>query len=207
MSLTIPPVSANDSAKPVTVSEAVFGQDYNEGLVHQLITTYLIRARSGTKAQKSRSQVKGGGRKPWRQKGTGQARSGTRSSPIWRTGGVTFAAQPKTHSKKLNKKMYRVGMCSILSELLRQQRMVVSDDLSPKLPKTKELLTLLEQRNSAADALIVIDKEDRDLSLASRNLSSITVCNFSNLDPVSLVYSKKIILTPDAVKKIEEQFG
>ena len=171
-------------------SEAVFGQDYNEGLVHQLVTTYLARGRAGTKGQKSRADVQGGGSKPWRQKGTGRARSGTSRSPIWRSGGVTFASRPRAYDKKLNKKMYRSGMRSILSELLRQERIFVSESLSPAEPKTKHLANTLKQKNTT-EALIVVIKEDRNLSLASKNLVNIDVCTSADLNPVNLMRSKK----------------
>ena len=137
MSLQVPAINDNDSAGSIDVSEAVFGLSFNETLVHQLVTRYLAGARSGTKAQKNRAAVSGGGIKPWRQKGTGRARAGTMSSPIWRSGGVTFAAQPRSFEQKLNKKMFRAGIRSILSELLRQDRLVVSGDIYPETPKTK----------------------------------------------------------------------
>lgn len=206
MALEIPSISSTGKSKPVTVSEMVFGQNYNQGLVHQLVTTYLANGRAGTKAQKNRSRVRGGGRKPWRQKGTGQARSGTTRSPLWRSGGVTFAATRRPFDKKLNKKMYRVGMRSILSELLRQQRIFVSKEVTPDVPKTKELVKILKQ-GDALDSLIVTDKEDQNLSLASRNLINVAVCTTKNLNPVSLIKSQKVILTHEAVKDIEERLG
>ncbi len=206
MPLTIPLLTDSDPGQTIDVSETVFGQAYNEGLVHQLVTTYLARGRSGTKGQKSRANVQGGGSKPWRQKGTGRARSGTSRSPIWRSGGVTFAARPRVYDKKLNKKMYRAGMRSILSELLRQERVFVSQSLSPAEPKTKQLDNILKQNNTT-EALIVVDKEDRNLSLSSRNLVNVDVCISADLNPVNLMASKKIILTREAVKDVEERLG
>lgn len=206
MPLTIPPLTKSDSGQIVDVSETVFGQDYNEGLVHQLVTTYLARGRSGTKGQKSRANVRGGGSKPWRQKGTGRARSGTSSSPIWRSGGVTFAASSRVYDKKLNKKMYRVGMRSILSELLRQERVFVSESLSPADPKTKQLANILKQKDTI-QALIVVKNEDKNLLLASRNIPNVDVCTSADLNPLNLMASKKIILTREAVEDVEERLG
>lgn len=206
MALEIPPISDTDTAQSVAVSESVFGQKYNEGLVHQLVTTYLARARYGNKQQKSRSQVAGGGAKPWRQKGTGNARSGTNRSPIWRTGGVTFAARPRSFDKKFNKKMYRVGIRSILSELLRQQRVFVSADIIPSGPKTKEFVRFLKNCN-ALNSIIVIGADDKNLSLASRNVVGVEVCTTQALNPVGLINSPKTILTQEAIKIIEERLG
>jgi large subunit ribosomal protein L4 len=186
------------------VSEAVFGQDYNEGIIHQLVVTYMANARSGTRAQKTRSEVSGGGVKPWKQKGTGRARAGTIRSPIWRTGGVTFAAKPQDHSKKLNKKMYAVGMRSILSELIRQDRLVIIDGVNLEAPKTKELNAILSD-NGLISALIILAHEDMNLILASRNLHKIDVCTAQEIDPVSLLAFEKICMTADAVALIEER--
>ncbi len=186
------------------VSEAVFGQDYNEGIIHQLVVTYMANARSGTRAQKTRSEVSGGGVKPWKQKGTGRARAGTIRSPIWRTGGVTFAAKPQDHSKKLNKKMYAAGMKSILSELIRQERLVIVDGLSIEEPKTKVLNQLLAEKGITS-ALIVLAGEDRNLELASRNIHKIDVCTAYEIDPVSLLAYEKVCVTADAIALIEER--
>ena len=186
------------------VSEAVFGQDYNEGIIHQLVVTYMANARAGTRAQKTRSEVSGGGVKPWKQKGTGRARAGTIRSPIWRTGGVTFAAKPQDHSKKLNKKMYAVGMRSILSELVRQERLVIVDDLDLEEPKTKLLNAQLSE-NGLTSALIVLAAEDSSLELASRNLHKIDVCTAFEIDPVSLLAYEKVCVTADAIALIEER--
>jgi len=186
------------------LSETVFGQDYNEGIIHQLVVTYMANARAGTRAQKTRSEVSGGGVKPWKQKGTGRARAGTIRSPIWRTGGVTFAAKPQDHSKKLNKKMYAVGMRSILSELVRQERLVIVDGLNLEEPKTKLLNAQLSE-NGLSSALIVLAAEDSSLELASRNLHKIDVCTAFEIDPVSLLAYEKVCVTADAIALIEER--
>lgn len=186
------------------VSEAVFGQDYNEGLIHQLVVTYMANARAGTRAQKTRSEVSGGGVKPWKQKGTGRARAGTIRSPIWRTGGVTFAAKPQDHSKKMNKKMYAVAMRSILSELIRQDRLVIVDSITLDQPKTKALTTLLAD-NGMLNSLIVLAAEDVNLQLASRNIHKVDVCTAFEVDPVSLLSFDKICITADAIALIEER--
>lgn len=203
MGLQVPALNEQDSAGQLEVPEAVFGQSFNETLVHQLVTKYLAGARAGTKAQKTRSDVSGGGAKPWRQKGTGRARSGTTRSPVWRTGGVTFAARPRSYEQKLNKKMYRVGVRSILSELLRQDRLVVSADIMPITPKTKELSVKLKNID-AKRILIITDSVDENLALASRNIPYVEVIEAVNLSPVLLVSADKVIVTPDALKKIEE---
>ncbi|TAL44864.1 MAG: 50S ribosomal protein L4 [Methylovulum sp.] len=203
MGLQVPALNEQDSAGQLEVAEAVFGQSFNETLVHQLVTKYLAGARAGTKAQKTRSDVSGGGAKPWRQKGTGRARSGTTRSPVWRTGGVTFAARPRSYEQKLNKKMYRVGVRSILSELLRQDRLVVSADIMPITPKTKELSVKLKNID-AKRILIITDSVDENLALASRNIPYVEVIEAVNLSPVLLVSADKVIVTPGALKKIEE---
>ncbi|MGJ0492747.1 50S ribosomal protein L4 [Methylobacter sp.] len=206
MIMQIPAINEKDSAGKVEVAEAVFGQSFNETLVHQLVTRYLAGARAGTKAQKTRSDVSGGGTKPWRQKGTGRARSGTMRSPIWRTGGVTFAARPRSYEQKLNKKMFRVGIRSILSELLRQDRLVVSNDILPKTTKTKELAEKLKNVD-AKRILIVVDSVDENLALASRNIPYVEVVESINLSPVLLVSADKVIATPAALKQIEERLA
>jgi large subunit ribosomal protein L4 len=206
MGLQIPALNNQDSAGTVEVTDAVFGQTFNETLVHQLVVRYMAGARAGTKAQKTRSDVSGGGTKPWRQKGTGRARSGSTRSPIWRTGGVSFAARPRSYEQKLNKKMFRVGIRSVLSELLRQDRLVVSNDILPTAPKTKELnekLKTLEARK----ILIVVDAIDVNLALASRNIPNVAVIEASNLSPVLLVSADKVIATPAAIKLIEERLA
>ncbi len=204
MSLQVPAINAQDSAGAVEVSESVFGLDFNETLVHQLVTKYLAGARSGTKAQKNRAAVSGGGAKPWRQKGTGHARAGTSRGPIWRTGGVTFAAQPRSFKQKLNKKMFRSGIRSILSELLRQNRMVVSNDILPSSPKTKELCSSLSELD-ARKILIIADKIEMNLELAARNIPNVAVTTSEDLSPVLLVAADKVIITEVALKQIEER--
>ncbi|MEY3807333.1 MAG: hypothetical protein RI893_309 [Pseudomonadota bacterium] len=206
MSLQIPALNEQDSSGAVGVTEAIFGQSFNETLIHQLVVRHLAGARAGTKSQKTRSDVSGGGAKPWRQKGTGRARSGTTRSPIWRTGGVAFAARPRNYEQKLNKKMFRVGVRSILSELLRQDRLVVSSDILPSSPKTKEL----DARIKAIDAkriLIIVESVDANLALASRNIPYVEVIEAINLSPVLLVSADKVIATPGALKIIEERLA
>jgi len=207
MTLQIPSLSGlNSAGAAVDAAESVFGKDYNEALIHQLVTRQLAGARAGTTAQKSRSDVSGGGSKPWRQKGTGRARAGTSRSPLWRSGGVTFAARPQSYRQKLNKKMYRAGMCSILSELLRQSRLFVADDIVPQEAKTKELAQRLKEWRDSK-LLIVAAEADHKLTLAARNLRGVDVCTADTLDPVSLVASDMVIVTRQAVNKIEERLG
>jgi len=205
MGLQIPALNGNN-ANNVEVLEAVFGQSYNETLIHQLVTRYLAGARAGTKAQKTRSDVSGGGAKPWKQKGTGRARSGSTRSPIWRTGGKVFAARPRDYEQKLNKKMFRVGIRSILSELLRQDRLVVNDAIIPSSPKTKEFNVKLKDIG-ARRLLIIVDKIESNLALASRNIPNIEVIEAENLSPVLLVAADKIIVTSAAIKRLEERLG
>jgi large subunit ribosomal protein L4 len=187
----------------VEVSEATFARDYNEALIHQVVTAYLAGARQGTRAQKNRSAVAGGGKKPWRQKGTGRARAGTIRSPIWRSGGVTFAATPQDHSQKVNKKMYRSAMQSILSELARSERLVVVEKMSLEQPKTKLLVEELKGYG-LENVLIVASEVDQNLYLASRNLHKVDVRDVEGVDPVSLIAHEKVVITVDAVKKFEE---
>jgi large subunit ribosomal protein L4 len=205
MALQIPALSGSDSSK-IDVQEAVFGQSYNETLVHQLVTRYLAGARAGTKAQKTRSDVSGGGAKPWKQKGTGRARSGSTRSPIWRTGGVVFAARPRDYEQKLNKKMFRVGIRSILSELLRQDRLVVSDSIVPATTKTKEFNAKLKGIE-ARRILIIVDRIEQNLALASRNIPNVEVIEAANLSPILLVAADKIIATTAAIKSLEEHLA
>ena len=206
MVLQIPAISDQESASALVVSDEVFGQEFNETLVHQLVVRYLAGTRAGTKAQKNRASVKGGGAKPWRQKGTGRARAGTLSSPIWRSGGVTFAAQPRDYKQKLNKKMYKAGVRSIFSELLRQERIVVSNEVLPTSPKTKDLAEKLSKLD-AKRILIVADQLSDELLLASRNIPYVEVTNVDGLNPVSLVGADKVIATVSAVKQIEERLS
>lgn len=187
----------------VAVSEVAFGKEFNQDLVHQAVVAYLAGARQGTKAQKSRSAVSGGGKKPWRQKGTGRARAGTIRSPIWRSGGVTFAAQPRTHEQKLNKKMYRAALRCILSELARQERLVVVEEFDIEAPKTKGLVQKLAQYD-LSDVLIVTEEVSENLYLASRNLHKVDVRDVQGIDPVSLIRFDKVVVTVPALKKLEE---
>jgi len=190
----------------IKVSEATFGRDFSEALVHQVVTAYLAGARSGTKAQKTRSDVRGGGRKPWKQKGTGRARAGTIRSPLWRGGGRTFAARPRDHSQKVNRKMYRGALQAILSELVRQDRLVVLDAFELSTPKTSELVAKIGGLEFEK-GLIVSSEVDGNLFLATRNIPNVYVLDVAGLDPVSLVAADKVIMTVDAVKKIEEWLG
>ena len=193
----------NEAAGTVAVSEANFAREYNEALVHQVVTAYLSGARQGTRAQKTRSEVAGGGKKPWRQKGTGRARAGTIRSPIWRSGGVTFAAKPQDHSQKVNRKMYRAAMRSILSELARTDRLMIVETLDVEQPKTKLLVETLKGYG-VDNVLIVADSVDKNLYLASRNLHKVDVRDVEGADPVSLIAYDKVMITLDAVKKFEE---
>ncbi|MBD3653016.1 50S ribosomal protein L4 [Kangiella sp.] len=194
------------SGGAIKVSEVAFGREFNESLVHQVVVAYLAAARAGTRAQKNRSAVSGGGKKPWRQKGTGRARAGTIRSPLWRKGGVTFAAQPQDYTQKVNRKMYRGAIQSILSELVRQERLIVVEDFSVSAPKTKELVAKLKELDTK-EALIVTDSVDENLFLASRNLHKVDVRDVNALDPVSLIGFDKVIMTVPAVKKVEEMLG
>ena len=193
----------NAAAGTVSVSEATFAREYNEALVHQVVTAYLAGGRQDTKAQKTRSEVAGGGKKPWRQKGTGRARAGTIRSPIWRSGGTTFAAKPQDHSHKVNKKMYRAAMQSILSELARTDRLVVVESFDMEQPKTKLLLEQLKGFGME-NVLIVANAVDQNLYLAARNLHKVDVCDVDAADPVSLIAFDKVMVTVDALKKFEE---
>ncbi len=206
MSLQIPALNEKESSGSVDVNEAVFGQSFNETLVHQLVVRHLAGARAGTKAQKTRSDVSGGGAKPWRQKGTGRARSGTTRSPVWRTGGVAFAARPRNYEQKLNKKMFRVGVRSILSELLRQNRLVVSTDILPTSPKTKEFNQFVKTIDCKR-LLIIVENVDMNLALASRNIPYVEVIEAMNLSPVLLVAADKVIATPGALQILQERLA
>jgi large subunit ribosomal protein L4 len=196
----------NADAGTVSVSDVAFAREYNEDLVHQVVTAYMAGARQGTRAQKNRAAVRGGGKKPWRQKGTGRARAGTIRSPIWRSGGVTFAAQPQDHSQKVNRKMYRAALCSIMSELARQDRLVVVESLDLEQPKTKLLAKQLGEYG--VDNVLIIGSEvGENLYLASRNLHKVDVRDVDGVDPVSLIAYDKVMVTVDAVKKFEEMLG
>ena len=193
----------SNSESTVTVSDDVFARSFNEPLVHQTVTAYLAGARSGSKANRSRSDVRGGGAKPWRQKGTGRARAGTASSPLWRSGGVTFAAKPHKFSQKLNKKMVRGAYASIFSELVRQDCLHVVEDFSVTAPSTKQALARLEEL--ALDSALIITKEtDKNLYLSVRNLPSVEVTKVSGLDPVSLFRFEHVVVTRSALQEIEQ---
>ena len=187
----------------VEVSEVAFGREFNESLVHQVVVAYQSAKRAGTSAQKNRSEVRGGGRKPWRQKGTGRARAGTIRSPIWRGGGSTFPAKPQDYTQKVNRKMYRGAMRCIFSELIRQNRLVAVEEFSIDSPKTKNLLGKLAEL-SLDDVLIISSDIDDNLRLASRNLKSISVRHASNIDPLSLISHEKVLVTLAALKECEE---
>lgn len=200
-------ISGTGSASELQVSDTVFAAAFNEPLVHQVVVAYQATGRQGTRKQKTRSEVRGGGRKPWRQKGTGQARAGTIRSPLWRGGGKVFPASPdENFTQKVNRKMYRGALRSILSELLRQGRLVTVSELKVEKPKTKVLLEQLIKLG-AAKALIVIDGLDNSLTLAARNLPGVDVCTVNGADPVSLVRYEKVIMTQGAVKKFEEMLA
>ena len=203
MELAMLTATGKASKKSVEVSDDIFSKDYNESLIHQVVTAYLAGARSGTKGQKNRAAVSGGGAKPWRQKGTGRARSGTIRSPIWRSGGVTFAATNRDFSQKVNRKMYRSAIKSIVSELIRQDRLSVIADFSIKEPKTKVLAEKLESMN-LQNVLLVTADYDENLHLSSRNLINVEYIDTNHLNPVSLIAHEKVIMTADAIKKFEE---
>ena len=196
----------NADAGKVSVSDVAFAKEYNEDLVHQVVTAYMAGARQGTRAQKNRAAVSGGGKKPWRQKGTGRARAGTIRSPIWRSGGVTFAAQPQDHSQKVNRKMYRAALRSIMSELARQDRLMVVESLDLEAPKTKLLAQQLGEYG-VDNVLIVASEVGENLYLAARNLHKVDVRDVDGVDPVSLIGYEKVMVTVDAVKKFEEMLG
>ena len=192
---------ANSKTK-VTLSDAVFGADYNESLVHQVLVAYMNGARQGTKKQKTRAEVRGGGRKPWKQKGTGQARAGTIRSPLWRKGGKIFAAVPRDHSQKVNRKMYRGALRAIVSELARQGHLVVAEEFTVAAPKTKGLLEKLSKLGGT-DLLIVTDAVDKNLMLSARNLPHVDVSDVEGLNPLALLSREKVLMTQAAVKKLE----
>ncbi|RYY01022.1 MAG: 50S ribosomal protein L4 [Gammaproteobacteria bacterium] len=199
-------VSPAGAQGTVNVSEVAFGREFNQDLVHQAVVAYMAGARQGTKAQLTRAEVSGGGKKPWRQKGTGRARAGTIRSPIWRGGGATFAAKPRDHDQKLNKKMYRAALQCILSELNRQERLIVVESFDIDAPKTKSLVQKLAQYN-LTDVLIVTEEISENLFLASRNLYKVGVSDAQGVDPVSLIGFDKVVVTVPALKKFEEILG
>jgi large subunit ribosomal protein L4 len=203
LSITAP---GNASAGTVQVSDVTFAREFNEDLVHQAVVAFMSGARQGSRQQKTRSEVSGGGRKPFKQKGSGRARAGSIRSPLWRSGGVTFAAVPQDHSQKLNRKMYRAAMRSILSELARQDRLVVVESIALAEPKTKLLIEQLAGYKLER-ALIVADEVDRNLYLASRNIPHVEVRDVAGVDPVSLVGCEKVLVTVAALRKFEEMLG
>ncbi|MCX8601484.1 MULTISPECIES: 50S ribosomal protein L4 [unclassified Gilliamella] len=193
-------------AQALSVSETTFGREFNEALVHQVVVAYASAARQGSRAQKTRAEIAGSGKKPWRQKGTGRARSGSIKSPIWRSGGVTFAAKPQDHSQKVNRKMYRGALKSIFSELVRQERLVVVENFTVEAPKTKLLTQKLNDMN-LNDVLIICSEVDENLFLAARNLHKVDVRDVAGIDPVSLIAFDKVVITVDAVKQVEEMLA
>lgn len=190
----------------VELSPAIFGCEYNEGLVHQVVTAFMAGARQGSKAQKTRAEVSGGGKKPWKQKGSGRARAGTTRGPLWRGGGVTFAADTRDFSQKVNKKVYRKGIKIILSELVRQDRFILTNDINLPAPKTKELVGFLKGLD-LDNVLIVSSNENEQLYLAARNLPNVGVCEYSEIDPVCLMGFKKVLFTVDALNKLQESLA
>ena len=198
--------AAGKASGKVSVSDITFGREFNEGLVHQAVTAYLAGGRAGTVSQKTRSDVRGGGAKPWKQKGTGRARAGTIRSPLWRGGGKIFAARPQNWSQKLNKKMYRAAMQSILSELVRQERLVVVDKFEMSQAKTKQLIATLAAM-SLPSVTIILEQADHNTMLAARNLAQVDVVDVTAIDPVSLLRFEKVLVSVSALKKLEEMFA
>ncbi|MGM0593205.1 MAG: 50S ribosomal protein L4 [Pseudomonadota bacterium] len=206
MELKLTTATGRASKNSVELSDDNFGREFNETLVHQVVTAYMAGARAGTKAQKNRAAVRGGGAKPWRQKGTGRARAGTIRSPLWRSGGKTFAAAPRDYSQKVNKKMYRGALRAILSELVRQERLIVVDKFAVDAPKTKQLNEKLKSMG-VSNALIVAPEVDDNLYLSARNLPHVDVMTAKRVDPVSLVGFEKVIMTVPAVQQLEEMLA
>jgi len=200
-------VVANDTQaaeESVTVADETFAREFNETLVHQVVVAYLAGGRAGTRAQKNRAQVRGGGAKPWRQKGTGRARAGTIRSPLWRGGGVTFAARPQDHGQKVNKKMYRAAMRAIFSELVRQDRLLVVNELAVTEPKAKVIAARLRELGLQEGALLITGKPDPNLYLSARNLPRVEVREATGLDPVSLIRFDKVVITKEALAQVGE---
>jgi large subunit ribosomal protein L4 len=207
MKVSVMNAAGAKAGSDIDLSDETFAAEFNESLVHQIVVAFQANARLGTRAQKNRSAVSGGGSKPFRQKGTGQARAGTIRSPLWRGGGKVFPSSPdENFTHKVNRKMHRAGMRSILSELLRQERIVAVDDFSMAAPKTKGLTEKL-QKLGASDVLIVTDNADDNLRLSARNLHKVDVCDVQSLDPVSLIRHEKVIMTVSAIKRIQEMLG
>lgn len=208
MELKLIDKNGKPAKKGVEVSEATFGREFNEALIHQVVTAYMANARTATRAQKDRSEVAHTTRKPWNQKGTGRARAGMSSSPLWRGGGKIFPNRPdENFSHKVNRKMYRAGMRSILSELVRQDRLAVVDDFSVEAPKTKLFSEKIKSLGCEGSVMLVTDRFDENLYLSSRNLPHVLVVEAQYADPVSLVHFPKVIVTKGAVKKLEEMLA
>lgn len=199
-------ISMTGSSGSVEVSDDTFGASFNEPLIHQVVTAYRAAGRSGSKRQKNRSDARGGGAKPWAQKGTGRARAGTSRSPIWVGGGRAFAARPRDYSQKVNRKMYRAALRSMLSELIRQDAIIVVDSIEVSAPKTKELITKLTELK-LDNVLILVSQYDRDLCLAARNLPNVDVLDLREVDPVSLLRFEKVLVTREALKGLEEKLS
>ena len=206
MNLNISDPGVGLTKEAVNLSEVTFGREYNEALIHQVVVAYMASSRQGTKALKTRSEVRGGGAKPYRQKGTGRARAGTIRSPIWRGGGQTFAAKPRNYYQKVNRKMYRGAMRSILSELVRQDRVVVTNKFSIEVPRTKQVQNLLREL-ALEDVLVVVEELDKNLYLGSRNLKSVEVVDVQGINPITLIRCKKVLFTVGALRKVEEVLG
>lgn len=203
MELKIASFGQEKNLGTINVSATTFGRDFNEALVHQVVVAYQAAGRAGTRAQKTRAEVSGGGKKPWSQKGSGRARAGTSRSPLWRKGGIVFAARPQDHSQKVNKQMYRGAMCSILSELLRQGRLTVVDTIEVTAPKTKDLVATLKGLG-LKEALLITEDVTENLYLAARNIPHVDVRDVCHADPVSLINFSNVVMTVAALKKIEE---
>ena len=195
------------NGQTLEVSETAFGREFNEALIHQVVLAFLANSKQGTKAQKTRSDVRGGGRKPWKQKGSGRARAGTRSSPIWRSGGVTFAAKPHVGEHKVNRKMYRAAMASILSEIIRQDRLLVVDNVSLGQPKTSAFKAWMSEYKLEGKVCLVVDEVSENVYLGARNLVHVALTDVYALDPVTLVDADKVVVEVSALRKIEEMFS
>jgi large subunit ribosomal protein L4 len=206
MATTLKLVSKGAEGRGLEVSDKAFGRDFNEALVHQVVTAYMNAGRAGTKRQKSKAEVRGGGRKPHSQKGGGRARAGSIRSPIWVGGGRTFAARPRDYSQKVNRKMYQGAMRAMLSELARLERLVVIDSLALDAPKTRLLVAQLRDLG-LTDVLVLIEAYDEKLDLASRNLPNVSVLPVSAVDPVSLVRHERVLATVGAVRMLEEKLA
>jgi large subunit ribosomal protein L4 len=195
-------IQLHNSNNKLNVSDAVFGVEYNEPLIHQVVTAYMNAGRAGTKAQLAKGEVRGGGKKPWKQKGTGRARAGSIRSPLWRGGGTTFAAIPRDYSQKVNRKMYRGAIRSIVAELARQGHLIVAESFTVGAAKTKGLVEQLQKLGSN-DILIITGELDQNLFLSARNIPHVAVCDVEAINPVTLLRHEKVLMTTDAVKKLE----